>query len=235
MTMDEALDHEWLVGPSSQTTESQRQRLGGDSMWAIESFEDEDSVEMDDGYQWTRPTTVSGTNFESGIGGDFEESFSQPMGLLRIDRGDAGHGRFSKVTEEIHAATSIIIPTDASPPSPPLTEEAVEGPGKDCKAVILALDDGPLKRKLSGACPARSESDGMFSSGSLSPPPEEPGASESALLTPQSPVLRGGAMTRAMRKRGVSAVRLSVSPDRGVATRQSIRTANRPRKSLRLV
>ncbi|ORY22963.1 kinase-like domain-containing protein [Naematelia encephala] len=81
MSMNEALDHEWLAGPSSQHSESQRQVLGGDSMWDIQSF---DQSPRDD--LWTRPMTVSGTNLESAFDLDSSESFSQPLEKLPKDK-----------------------------------------------------------------------------------------------------------------------------------------------------
>lgn len=84
-SMAQALDHEWLAEPSSQTTESQLDRLGGDAMYDIESFSDDEVNERVG--DWTRPSTASATNF----GGDSirestsHESFSQPMGNLRLE------------------------------------------------------------------------------------------------------------------------------------------------------
>jgi serine/threonine protein kinase len=96
-SMAQALDHEWLAEPSSQITESQLNRLGGDDVYDFESFSDDeiehaDEVRNGNGDEsgdgdWTRPTTASATNF----GGDSiraegsHESFSQPMGNLCLE------------------------------------------------------------------------------------------------------------------------------------------------------
>ncbi|OCF71335.1 CAMK protein kinase [Kwoniella mangroviensis CBS 8886] len=111
LTMRQALDHEWLSGPSSQISESQvpaSQALGGDSVWSIESFDDQFPLDQNpnqDGYssdplngndanvdgstedigRWSRPMTASGTNYESLGEYGSEESFSQPMGNLHLN------------------------------------------------------------------------------------------------------------------------------------------------------
>lgn len=88
LSMPEALVHAWLATPSSQSGESQSQinKLGGDSVWSIESFDPDqerfESDEVEDGERWSRPMTASGTNFESDIPSD--GSFSQPMGNLQL-------------------------------------------------------------------------------------------------------------------------------------------------------
>ncbi|TYJ58676.1 hypothetical protein B9479_000512 [Cryptococcus floricola] len=101
MTMKQALEHEWLAGPSSQSqfTESQQEhhRLGGDSTWHIKEFDDSSFESMPFGEAksevWGKPPTVSGTRIESMGGRDEEEvgehegsdDFSQPMTGLRLD------------------------------------------------------------------------------------------------------------------------------------------------------
>lgn len=84
--MQAALDHEWLAGPSSQPVASQQQGLGGDSMWSIDSYEDDASAgsEADEQEARTRQVTVSGTNFDSHLGEGSGESFSQPMQQLSL-------------------------------------------------------------------------------------------------------------------------------------------------------
>jgi hypothetical protein len=74
--MLEALDHDWLI-PSSQVGESQLNRLGGDSVWSIESFDPDDSRSEEDDERWE----ASKTNFEDAPS---DGSFSQPMGELQI-------------------------------------------------------------------------------------------------------------------------------------------------------
>ncbi|WVQ73992.1 hypothetical protein IAR50_003573 [Cryptococcus sp. DSM 104548] len=103
MTMKEALEHEWLAGPSSQSQipESQQEhhRLGGDSTWHIQEFDGSSSFEAipfgeTKSEVWGRPGTVSGTRIESMGEGEGEEEagehagsddFSQPMTGLRLD------------------------------------------------------------------------------------------------------------------------------------------------------
>ena len=204
--MEEALDHVWLAGPSSQTSESQRQKLGGDSMWFIESFDEDGCPAQVEGpdYQWTRPTTVSGTRGES------EESFSQPMGHLRIEAQSAWRGDFAATPrdgryfddEEIGESYKAVLrgALDASPPSPPLTEDKSLDPNQleartdqrltphpDCETPISAA---ALKRKVASFESLTGDSHAMFSSGSLSSAPESEGTSgpriESRLRAAQS-------------------------------------------------
>lgn len=82
MTMQEALQHPWLAGPSTQHSDSSRLGLGGDSVWDIQSFPS-DAPDPDEPGDWFRPPTVSGTNLESGLLGS-DTSFSQPMEMLRL-------------------------------------------------------------------------------------------------------------------------------------------------------
>lgn len=127
MTMAQALEHEWLAGPSSLPNESQSQALGGDSMWNIQSFDsidfddDRDDVDME-ATAWTRPQTVSMTNYgdssnaehlsgPSGASGD--ESFSQPMEKLRIHTAMVGSSLASAdEREEAQAMDPITPPRD---------------------------------------------------------------------------------------------------------------------------
>lgn len=68
--MADALNHAWLYAPSSEPIESQG--LGGDSMYSVESFsEDED---------WSRAPSAMSDSVRSGS----RESFSQPMGNLQL-------------------------------------------------------------------------------------------------------------------------------------------------------
>ena len=190
MTMGEALDHEWLAGPSSQTSESQRQKLGGDSMWSIESFDEEGYLARtenpDD--QWTRLTTESGTRGES------EESFSQPMGNLRIEVLTARRGGLPAtprneryLDEEIDEGSRSLRavsrgPLDACLPSPPLTDDKSIDPDRleartNERPTPLPQSETPrtaaaLKRKVESIEFSTGHSHAMFSSGSLSPAPE---------------------------------------------------------------
>ncbi|WVF66302.1 hypothetical protein IAT40_001042 [Kwoniella sp. CBS 6097] len=92
LSMTQALEHEWLAGPSSQRSESQAQPLGGDSVWSIESFDDiyrhaderNGNGMAEGGGAWSRPMTASGTNYES-IAENGSEDFSQPMGNLHLN------------------------------------------------------------------------------------------------------------------------------------------------------
>ena len=202
MTMSESLAHGWLTETSSEASESQ-QKLGGDSMWAIESF-DEDSIsggDDDSQGEWTRPMTTSGTNLASGAGIHSEESFSQPMGNLRLDTLGARAQDSMKFTPlspdklDCQSRLDEPIPEERtlprlplrlvhksahhSPPSPPLTDETHDGTvtKPDVEAV---RDRGDAKtsppshkRKLVTKQQSLSRCGDMFSSGSLSPPPSD--------------------------------------------------------------
>jgi hypothetical protein len=116
--MPEALEHSWLAATSSVSGESQINRLGGDSVWEIESFEDRSEVDEED-ERYVGPLTASGTgtNLESDASG----SFSQPFDNLQL-------------------ATPTKRPND-TPPSPPLTAE------RDTKRrpVSESLEERPRK------------------------------------------------------------------------------------------
>lgn len=126
MTMAQALEHEWLAGPSSLPNESQSQALGGDSMWNIQSFDsidfddDRDDVDME-ATAWTRPQTVSMTNYGdssnaehlSGPSGSGDESFSQPMEKLRIHTAMVGSSLASAdERDEAQAMDPVTPPRD---------------------------------------------------------------------------------------------------------------------------
>lgn len=278
--MEEAVHHDWLAGPSSQRSESQRQKLGGDSMWSIESFEGDSGSpgsEENVDHPWTRPTTISGTNLASALGGNSEESFSQPMGKLRINtpgmrpaerhiatpeflglngQPSGQDDDFLGVEQPDHApAISVVpaIPVEPSPPSPALTDELVHrkrSPRSDERhnPFLNSVANGNgsvLKRKLNDATPAAGRGDVMFSSGSLSPPPEAedrsitPGKRDSVLPSPKSTVASPALQqpTQARTRRGGTAIMQGVAevPDDQVATRQSGRMSTRARKSLRVL
>lgn len=74
--MLQALEHDWLI-PSSQVGESQLDRLGGDSVWSIESFDPDDSRSELNDERWV----ASKTGFEDAPS---DGSFSQPMGELQL-------------------------------------------------------------------------------------------------------------------------------------------------------
>jgi hypothetical protein len=81
------LEHQWLSDPKSQPTQSQPQGLGGDSMWAIESFDHDqppivESLPADSNRP--RQATISGTNFDSVLLSNSQEDFSQPMNQLHL-------------------------------------------------------------------------------------------------------------------------------------------------------
>ena len=193
MTMAEALEHEWLAGPSSQRSESQPVALGGDSTWEINSFDNDSDQEpdlftnedarSDDEGRWTRPGTVSGTNMESALdsridSGLSDESFSQPMGNLRLNTPAVrNNGRV-----QLSVVPAISPEQDGSPPSPPLTNDAIDidppqpmQPHQDNALPTPGASEPGNKRKLDGMT--------AFSSGSLSPPP----ATEKE-NSPQTPV-----------------------------------------------
>ncbi|WVQ93923.1 hypothetical protein IAU59_001001 [Kwoniella sp. CBS 9459] len=139
LSMAQALEHEWLAGPSSQRSESQAQPLGGDSVWSIESFDDiyrhADERNADGG--WSRPMTASGTNYES-IAENGSEDFSQPMGNLHLNTPLIK----STIKGEVTPAGSV-------PPSP-IQSELMQGPvpaqarGQE-NGLAQAQDHDPIK------------------------------------------------------------------------------------------
>ncbi|ORX34954.1 kinase-like domain-containing protein [Kockovaella imperatae] len=200
MTMAEALEHEWLAGPSSQHSESQPLALGGDSVWDILSFDEDPEPEddlftndgdalSDDEGRWTRPATVSGTNMESAVGGLSDESFSQPMNNLRLTTpGLLPRSNLSPLPLSVGDSAR---PAEPSPPSPPLTEEpmlvdivlpAVTTPETHRPPLLTPggsdfghsdmTSTGAVKRKYDAGISA-------FSSSSLSPPPPSSNDSQS--------------------------------------------------------
>ncbi|WVW81634.1 hypothetical protein I302_103629 [Kwoniella bestiolae CBS 10118] len=138
LSMRQALDHEWLSGPSSQISESQlpaSQALGGDSVWSIESFDDQfpldqnnnnnhssdpmngDQVGSEEGIgRWSRPMTASGTNYESLGEYGSEESFSQPMGNLHLNT--------PLIERKVTSSTKT---KNQLPSSPPLSSSSLAG------------------------------------------------------------------------------------------------------------
>lgn len=106
-SMRQALEHPWLA--QAARVEHSPNRLGGDSVWSIESFDpNQQRSEVDeeeDAERWSRPMTASGTNFESDIPSD--RSFSQPMGNLKLN-----------TPRRLAGVRSL--------PSPPLTAEREE-------------------------------------------------------------------------------------------------------------
>ena len=249
MTMAEALEHEWLAGPSSQHSESQPQALGGDSVWEINSFDNDDEEREDDLFtnngdamsddgRWTRPATVSGTNMESAIGGGSDESFSQPMNNLRLTT--PGIPRSNLSAMHIQNGDSV-RPHEASPPSPPLTDEPMLvdpipplditrttrppllSPGASELGHIAPNTQQAHKRKYDPGVSA-------FSSGSLSPPPpgsdesqtkDKPDAQNSELL-PTPP--ENGRVTRGA-ERATQSPGTDTTPMKKGATRKKATTA----------
>ncbi|KAK4687813.1 ser/thr/tyr protein kinase RAD53, partial [Tremellales sp. Uapishka_1] len=220
MTMAEALEHEWLAGPSSQITESQApQMLGGDSMWAINSFDDESSFGNDfDGQdrEWTRPVTASVTGPDL-LKNASEEDFSQPMGNLKLDTPGPGYrvptaqtprnGSMSAPSLSLQPPLQASLPVQiASPPSPPLTNP---------NASPLPAPSS-LKRKQ----PLKTLD--YFSSGSLSPPPS---GDETTMQTAKQSKCSPSSSPKAKQK----ATKTAEAP-----TRSSARLNTRPRKSARL-
>ncbi|BEI90384.1 uncharacterized protein CcaverHIS019_0304540 [Cutaneotrichosporon cavernicola] len=186
MTMEEALMHEWLSGPSSFPSEpSQSQPLFGDSMWNIKDFRSDEAGTSDGGdldmnddatrSDWTRPATMSATNFGSAsMGASFggasvssNDSFSQPMENLRL-----GTAKINQLSPPREEAT-------ASPPLRPNgtveMREATPTPGNvigsSPKHAPMDVDSSAVtvgaKRKMPFLADA-------FSSGELSPPPQQP-------------------------------------------------------------
>lgn len=129
MSMTDALDHLWLSEPASQESDSQRYPLGGDSVFEIESFDDDNLIHEDesDNGDWSRPPTVSGTNLASGMGldqypsCDSADDFSQPLQQLRL-KSSIGHlpPTQSRLTDQPYSHESLPTPNDSkhSPPTP---------------------------------------------------------------------------------------------------------------------
>lgn len=185
MTMEQALVHEWLSGPSSLPNESQSQSQGlfGDSMWNIQSFDSDaetsDGGEMevdadDTRTDWTRPVTMSATNFDSASAGDGSslggESFSQPMENLRLST--AKVNQLSPPREEATAsppsARNGTVAMRSATPTPGTVSPAHANGEMPMEVDSSAVTVG-AKRKL----PWTNDKD-AFSSGELSPPPDPP-------------------------------------------------------------
>lgn len=187
MTMKDAVLHEWLAGPSSLPDESlsQSQPLYGTSMWNIQAFEsdaatsDGEDVDMDDAAtraNWSRPPTMSATNFDSASGMDAgsssSESFSQPMENLRLST--AKVNQLSPPREETTAspppaqnghaerARDDTTPRPQTGSPVPPSANGTSAMEVDTSGVTIGA-----KRKL----PARSGMGDGFSSGELTPPP----------------------------------------------------------------
>lgn len=154
MSMAEALEHPWLAEPASQDSESQRYPLGGDSVFEIESFDDEDEDDnfMHDGGSygtgngdWSRPMTVSGTNLESGMGlnphsSSEADDFSQPLQQLRLQ---SSLGRLTLPQNgSASRQNGLEHRQNSSPPSPPLTDEQIDMPTDP------ALPESDLERSI---------------------------------------------------------------------------------------
>jgi hypothetical protein len=118
MTMAQALNHEWLAGPSSQQTESQRHGLGGDSVWEIESLDDDynygggsgDGIaDADlDGHHYNGYTSGTGTG--TGVDGDDRrQDWSRPMTAsgtnLESGMGQSSSEDFSQPMHNLHLDT----------------------------------------------------------------------------------------------------------------------------------
>ena len=202
MTMDQALEHDWLAGPSSQRSASQRTGLGGDSIWSIESFEGDDAFvdeAGDEDRHWSRPMTASGTNFESNGRSDSHESFSQPMGNLRITHHAVNDNRptiayvpqdrsftnlqpsHPEVSPEPHSSDGR---NDSFPSAPPRQIDPPDSPSwssqdQDRDEAVASMKKRKLKTTASPHLTA-------FSSGSLSPPPDDDGPGRTSSRSPQS-------------------------------------------------
>ncbi|KLT41616.1 Pkinase-domain-containing protein [Cutaneotrichosporon oleaginosum] len=222
MTMDQALLHEWLSGPSSLPSEpSQSQALFGDSMWNIQEFGSEfggtsdggENMEMDaDAVRsdWTRPATMSATNFGSAAmvasmvptpGADMvvsvgeikkassvssTESFSQPMENLRLTTAKVDELLQSRAeaTESPPFRTNGTVEMRDATPTPGNIH------GSSPKHAPMDLDSSAVtigtKRKL-----PLSSNENPFSSGSLSPPPEAAKATATPKKKPSPPKKSG--------------------------------------------
>lgn len=241
MTLTEALTHEWLAGPSSLPVEPS-QTLGGDSMWNIQSFDSAASdwrspspsatgADIEDGERtpWTRPMTMSGTNFDSERSSN-GDSFSQPMEKLRLNTAAAVANELS-VTKEM---TESPGPSRSNTPGANTTMDAdnsmdteeaenAKSPANGRMDLDTKTTTLPLKRNHS-----------LFSSGSLSPAPESQQNGKAREKTPQPPAVK-----RAMRS---STARVPISSP---ATRTRSRApaspvepktrATRTRKSVRQI
>ncbi|WRT63499.1 uncharacterized protein IL334_000404 [Kwoniella shivajii] len=258
-TMAQALDHEWLSGPSSQITASQPQSqhiLGGDSVWSIESFDEDyppsngadlygDNTNDDLG-RWSRPMTASGTNYESLGEYPSEESFSQPMGNLHLNtplnqRMIKQEYKSERISSEIPISSEPI-----SPPSSALlvdldTKKKKDGDNGDINVGLLTPITPNMKRPDQptnggdvnvnidvNTISKRKNDDDLFSSGSLSPPPI------SSKPLPK-PIPQSGPQNKDenVLDAAVEVSSKPVSIDKSLPTRQSTRST-RVRKSMRL-
>lgn len=165
--MAEALEHEWLAGPSSQPQDLQQEE---GPKFPIQDFIEDDGPAGEDMVRsWSRPATDSGTNMESGWRGS-DASFSQPMGNLNL-----GTPSSSRHDEVLSVARHEAL--DATSSSFGMT---VDPPLQTPRSERMPPLEPAVQRK-------RKPDDGgdldPFSSGSLSPPPPE-----GVDITPTAPI-----------------------------------------------
>jgi hypothetical protein len=150
MTMDEALKHEWLAGPSSQP---QGSRIRSDAhVFAIQDFDEDEgrSINMGDRSESPR-LTEAGTNLEIGRE-DSDGSFSQPTGNLNLG---------TTVARSRNPADGLAHDMAVDSPSTHAAQPVPSPPPP--------LETSNLKRKPDGDWLGRDP----FSSGSLSPAPSD--------------------------------------------------------------
>jgi len=251
MTMQEALEHEWLAGPSSQPNESLSQVLGGDSMWNIQAFESVNDVEDEDDQRggWSRPMTASTTNFQMSSTG---ESFSQPMEGLRLESNASVDYPLSPgAKEQREVETDKAQRGGTAGPSPDTsfdhdaeangnghadagkekTPQVASGMDVDTAPPTASAMDvdpptttAPNSTTSNNSGNKRKQTASMFSSGSLSPPPEEEAERETT-PQPSKPPTSHRPMTRN------ATARASVTPVKKTSPKTA---ATGQRKSRRL-
>lgn len=154
--MAEALDHEWLAGPSSQPQDFLQD---GGPIFPIVDFDERDNaVNSNMNRSWSRPMTESGTNLESGLNGS-NASFSQPMGNLNLGT-PAPSRRGASADMEVPLLSDREDGMALDSPSRPPTAPFLTPPPDNNHTLKRKQHDPRI-----GLDP--------FSSGSLSPPPPE--------------------------------------------------------------
>lgn len=252
MTMAQALEHEWLAGPSSLPNESQSQALGGDSMWNIQSF---DSIDFDDersdidmeATAWTRPQTVSMTNYGDSNHESGDESFSQPMEKLRIHTAMVGSSLASADEREEAAAMDPVTPPrdktvdadaeddDVTNTPLPRANGHLDTPKQTARPVQVDADPEPSPTKdvvMEDAVPSKRKLAGDSTS-DLSSPPESQEAAPAPLPDPEPPVEPPRRITRASTRQGNTQSPKTSPPKANARGGARGGGGARPRKSMR--
>lgn len=125
LSMPQALAHPWLAAPSSQTNESQVNRLGGDSVWSIESFDPQYSrSEFDDDND-----ERSRTNFESDGIPSGSDGWEPPMSNLQLHT----PARIARVTQSLPSPALTADRSDVKRDNGHLSDMSPQEDGEDLR------------------------------------------------------------------------------------------------------